>query len=281
MDEPEVAFPWLPVDQSEPYWELQQIEPSELSLAPMELPELGHGDLSADQLLGLASATGTRLQSEDCLDDDHATMNLQCSDANRHECMAGVFTPSPSREMNIHHQPLILKVDKTSHGQYVSSTKTGEALASTNSEPLRIAVWKPGSRKTRHKRLSPWNLVCFAGSSLVHVVTKYTTRKCNKHWTEEEVELLVNGITEYGVGHWTEVRRKYFPKSVRTAVNLKDKWRNLRKAYDIKYKSRKGKVQKTTYLPLKQPLIKRIRELADKYRQDDEASLSDSSTITV
>ncbi|OEL31995.1 hypothetical protein BAE44_0006986, partial [Dichanthelium oligosanthes] len=42
--------------------------------------------------------------------------------------------------------------------------------------------------------------------------------------------LLVNGVSEYGVGKWKYVKTKYFLTSIRTPVHLKDKWKNLVKA---------------------------------------------------
>ncbi|XP_062200296.1 uncharacterized protein LOC133902981 [Phragmites australis] len=251
MEELELPFPWLPVDLSDLSWEQMELE---LSLVPMELPEQGLGDLLAEQLFGgfgLASTTAPRLQMEDHPKLDDADLDGWLKG------LAGVSNTSPLPETNIHHQ-----VDEASHSSW------------------HMGGWKTRSRKTRKKRISPWqNLVCFGGLSLASFSRGYTTRKNNSRWTQKEVESLVNGVSEYGVGRWTEVKRTYFSPSVRTAVNLKDKWRNLLKAYDVKYKSnKKGKIQKTTQLHLEQPLIDWIRELADKYRQGDEDTLSDSST---
>jgi hypothetical protein len=50
---------------------------------------------------------------------------------------------------------------------------------------------------------------------------KYITRKNNSRWTGKEVKLLVQGVSKFGVGRWSEMKKKYFKTSVRTSVNLK------------------------------------------------------------
>uniref|UniRef100_A0ACD5W2T0 Uncharacterized protein n=1 Tax=Avena sativa TaxID=4498 RepID=A0ACD5W2T0_AVESA len=80
-------------------------------------------------------------------------------------------------------------------------------------------------------------------------------RKNNDEWEPEEVKLLVDGISNLGVGQWTKLKSKWFSpqkkkknkcfsasdqgRPVRTAVHLKDKWRNLVKAYVSKPTSKK------------------------------------------
>ncbi|CAM8971346.1 unnamed protein product [Rhodiola kirilowii] len=56
-------------------------------------------------------------------------------------------------------------------------------------------------------------------------------RKHQMIWTLPEVEKLVEGISHFGVGRWTEIQRLFFPTSTyRTPIDLRDKWRNLLKA---------------------------------------------------
>ncbi|TVU30540.1 hypothetical protein EJB05_22170, partial [Eragrostis curvula] len=56
------------------------------------------------------------------------------------------------------------------------------------------------------------------------------SRKNNDHWTEEEMTELVQGVSKQGVGKWSQLKRYYFSTSIRTAMHLKDKWRNLVRA---------------------------------------------------
>ncbi|KAF6167794.1 hypothetical protein GIB67_027572 [Kingdonia uniflora] len=56
-------------------------------------------------------------------------------------------------------------------------------------------------------------------------------RKTQKLWNLPEVIKLINGVSEYGVGRWTDIKNVLFVSSDhRTSVDLKDKWRNLLRA---------------------------------------------------
>nr|CAB3494573.1 unnamed protein product [Digitaria exilis] len=116
---------------------------------------------------------------------------------------------------------------------------------------------KSGRRGTRKRRISPWDTLFFGGTPL-RGGGEYITRKNNSHWTAQEVKLLVQGVSKFGVGRWSKLKNKYFNTSIRTTVNLKDKWRNLVRAYQ-------KKVQKYTLLQLEPPLVEEIRKVAAKH----------------
>ncbi|XP_022948861.1 uncharacterized protein LOC111452393 isoform X2 [Cucurbita moschata] len=101
-----------------------------------------------------------------------------------------------------------------------------------------------------------------------------TTQKGNsrrKHhisWTLSEVMKLVEGVSKYGVGRWTEIKRLQFSSSShRTSVDLKDKWRNLLKASDTQLQNRRkvvlGRKQALQQVP--ESVLCRVRELAAIY----------------
>lgn len=47
-------------------------------------------------------------------------------------------------------------------------------------------------------------------------------RKHHRQWTLSEVVKLVDGVSQHGVGRWTEIKRLFFSTSAyRTAVDLK------------------------------------------------------------
>ncbi|OEL31993.1 hypothetical protein BAE44_0006988 [Dichanthelium oligosanthes] len=98
----------------------------------------------------------------------------------------------------------------------------------------------------------------FFGGTPLGKGREFITRKNNSRWTAKEVKLLVKGISKCGVGRWSKLKKTYFKTSVRTAVNIKDKWRNLLRAYQ-------ENVQKYTLLDLKPPLVEQIRKLAAKH----------------
>uniref|UniRef100_A0A9I9CKG4 Uncharacterized protein n=1 Tax=Cucumis melo TaxID=3656 RepID=A0A9I9CKG4_CUCME len=93
-------------------------------------------------------------------------------------------------------------------------------------------------------------------------------RKHHISWTLSEVMKLVEGVSEYGVGRWTEIKRLQFASSShRTSVDLKDKWRNLLKASDTQLQNRRkvvlGRKQASQQVP--ESVLCRVRELAAIY----------------
>ncbi|KAG8643260.1 hypothetical protein MANES_11G021500v8 [Manihot esculenta] len=85
-----------------------------------------------------------------------------------------------------------------------------------------------------------------SGDSDDNVVTVPTSkggirRKHHRAWTLSEVMKLVEGVSRYGAGRWSEIKRLAFASySYRTSVDLKDKWRNLLKASFAQIPSDKG-----------------------------------------
>uniref|UniRef100_A0A5B7C3H4 Uncharacterized protein n=1 Tax=Davidia involucrata TaxID=16924 RepID=A0A5B7C3H4_DAVIN len=64
-------------------------------------------------------------------------------------------------------------------------------------------------------------------------------RKHHMFWSLSEVMKLVEGVSKYGVGRWTEIKKLLFPSSAnRTSVDLKDKWRNLLRASCLRSQSK-------------------------------------------
>nr|XP_019935601.1 PREDICTED: telomeric repeat-binding factor 2-like isoform X1 [Paralichthys olivaceus] len=53
-----------------------------------------------------------------------------------------------------------------------------------------------------------------------------------KKWTERETEMLKEGVAKFGEGNWTRIKTNY-PFNGRTNVNLKDRWRTLKKLNQI------------------------------------------------
>ncbi|KAF9689964.1 hypothetical protein SADUNF_Sadunf01G0146800 [Salix dunnii] len=114
-----------------------------------------------------------------------------------------------------------------------------------------------------------------SGDSDDNVVTVPTSkggirRKHHRAWTLSEVMKLVEGVSRYGAGRWSEIKRHVFASySYRTSVDLKDKWRNLLKASftqtppDTGMNSRKN----TGAMPIPAPILLKVRELAEMQAQ--------------
>ncbi|RDX80848.1 Telomere repeat-binding protein 4, partial [Mucuna pruriens] len=90
-------------------------------------------------------------------------------------------------------------------------------------------------------------------------------RKHQKMWTLPEVLKLVEGISEYGVGRWTDIKRFLFSSSsYRTPIDLRDKWRNLLRASSAHKNKREVEQNDELALrPLPFNVVDRVRELAE------------------
>ncbi|CAA7399032.1 unnamed protein product [Spirodela intermedia] len=104
------------------------------------------------------------------------------------------------------------------------------------------------------------------GSSLAGQGVKCVARrKHHRLWTLAEVMKLIEGVSRYGVGRWTKIKRLLFSSSGhRTSVDLKDKWRNLLRASGAHTRSKneiEGKKKPLSGL-VPQSVLRRVRDLA-------------------
>ncbi|XP_020549630.1 uncharacterized protein LOC105161373 isoform X2 [Sesamum indicum] len=92
-------------------------------------------------------------------------------------------------------------------------------------------------------------------------------RKHHRLWTITEVRKLIDGVSQYGVGRWSRIKKLFFSTSAhRTSVDLKDKWRNLLKASGILDQGRQGeKKRNMAWRPLPKSILLRVCELATIY----------------
>ena len=92
-----------------------------------------------------------------------------------------------------------------------------------------------------------------------------TGRRSKHHnpWALEEAEALVRGVAQCGGGKWADIKKLGFPAiEHRTAVDLKDKWRNLLRIAMLPAQSVKTVGDKKREIP--QELLAKVRELAAK-----------------
>ncbi|KAL9674956.1 hypothetical protein QQ045_003155 [Rhodiola kirilowii] len=87
-------------------------------------------------------------------------------------------------------------------------------------------------------------------------------RKHNRYWSEYEIAKLIEGVAEYGVGRWTEIKKGLFPPTTRrTSVDLKDKWRNLLKACSSQLQS-KAEGKRISHQQVPQSVLRQVKELS-------------------
>ncbi|XP_042476070.1 uncharacterized protein LOC122057831 isoform X2 [Macadamia integrifolia] len=101
----------------------------------------------------------------------------------------------------------------------------------------------------------------------IKTVKRGMRRKHHRLWTLSEVIKLIDGVSRYGVGRWTEIKRLLFSSSAyRTSVDLKDKWRNLLRASCAQLQSkREVEGRKNACRPIPQSVLRRVSELAIIY----------------
>ncbi|KAL0054223.1 hypothetical protein WJX82_005720 [Trebouxia sp. C0006] len=78
-------------------------------------------------------------------------------------------------------------------------------------------------------------------------------RRCKHHnpWTLEETLTLIRGVEDCGGGKWADIKkRKYKSIENRSAVDLKDKWRNLMRVAVLPAAALRTKCAKRRELPL-------------------------------
>ncbi|KAM9860450.1 telomeric repeat binding factor a isoform 2-T2 [Aulostomus maculatus] len=52
--------------------------------------------------------------------------------------------------------------------------------------------------------------------------------RLRKKWTESETQMLIKGVQKFGEGNWSKIR-EYYSINNRTNVNMKDRWRTMKK----------------------------------------------------
>ncbi|EIE25455.1 hypothetical protein COCSUDRAFT_61672 [Coccomyxa subellipsoidea C-169] len=96
-------------------------------------------------------------------------------------------------------------------------------------------------------------------------------RKHHNPWSIEETEALVVGVERCGGGKWADIKKLGFPIiAQRSAVDLKDKWRNLMRVALLPGTAAKTKIEKRREVP--QELLDRVRTLSASFGSKASAS---------
>lgn len=107
-----------------------------------------------------------------------------------------------------------------------------------------------------------------------------TRRKHHRPWTLREVMTLVEGVARCGGGKWADIKKLAFSNvGYRTAVDLKDKWRNLLRASRAQlHPAKQGERKKQFTAAIPAPILARVRELAALQNQISPTTETGSST---
>ncbi|EOA28670.1 hypothetical protein CARUB_v10024894mg [Capsella rubella] len=95
--------------------------------------------------------------------------------------------------------------------------------------------------------------------------TRSDRRKHQRMWTVDEVMKLVDGISHFGVGKWTDIKNLFFHSAAhRTPIDIRDKWRNLLKASykDMHNDGQADERRKSVACSIPKDVLHRVKELA-------------------
>ena len=96
-----------------------------------------------------------------------------------------------------------------------------------------------------------------------HVIANGRRSKHHNPWALEEAVALVDGVAKCGGGKWADIKKLgYQAIEHRTAVDLKDKWRNLLRIAMLPHQPLKTAGDKKREIPA--DLLTRVRDLASK-----------------
>ncbi|KAK7345546.1 hypothetical protein VNO77_16151 [Canavalia gladiata] len=144
----------------------------------------------------------------------------------------------------------------------------GEKSSNENSDmilpELPVRKGRPKKEKFEYEN-EPFPMETEDGSLTSKKSRRKDRRKHQRMWTLSEVMKLVEGISEYGVGRWTDIKRVLFSSSsYRTPIDLRDKWRNLLRASSAQKFNKKQDDQndEPSLRPLPFNVVRRVRELA-------------------
>ncbi|TVU30545.1 hypothetical protein EJB05_22175 [Eragrostis curvula] len=213
------------------------------------------GDLYSDHQPGLESAVGPGSQVEYYPTHHDATVTPLFSDADFAEWVKETNDAKATDQTNSNDE---IK-------SYIKRSKL-EAFV------LTLGAWGGQGQRKCHMRRTSWKDISYMigfekpfarggwkktrKSKLHRSTDEVESRKNNPHWTAAEVKLLVDGLSTYGVGRWTDIKNAYFKTSIRTPMHLKDKWKNLTEGSGPEVRSKKKvKPHKAT-----QKILQRLKD---------------------
>lgn len=119
----------------------------------------------------------------------------------------------------------------------------------------------------KHRKMTAFCEISHENADAGPTLKGVPRRKHHRAWTLAEVTKLVEGVSKYGTGRWSEIKRIAFAShTYRTSVDLKDKWRNLLKASCAQVPTENG-VRKHGSMPVPRAILYRVRELAKIHSQ--------------
>ncbi|XP_016886250.1 telomeric repeat binding factor a [Cynoglossus semilaevis] len=175
-------------------------------------------------------------------EDDSITSNSNKSDdggpasngEGDQESFSSVTSPAKAQDRNCHHRSSPEDIFDT---EALSDSSPNHCVPQKSSTPQKLDFssnlkWKV-LMKTAKESKERWSddesVSCKSGPRPNDSITKgHRKRK----WSDSETKMLEEGVKMFGEGNWNKIR-EYYDFNGRTNVNLKDRWRTMKKLYMV------------------------------------------------
>ncbi|KAL0018857.1 hypothetical protein WJX79_010707 [Trebouxia sp. C0005] len=155
---------------------------------------------------------------------------------------------------------------------------SSDPVTSPLPQPVRKAL---GLQRLRPRTTSEKELQAHEDEEFLHAELCSRNRRCKHHnpWTLEETLTLIRGVEDCGGGKWADIKkRKYKSIENRSAVDLKDKWRNLMRVAVRPAAALRTKCAKRRELPLELLVqVRTLNAMHSKAKASSNAAHSDSA----
>ncbi|KAJ8351132.1 hypothetical protein AAFF_G00148290 [Aldrovandia affinis] len=211
--------------------QLQPCEPSESAATSGPRPEgappvEGVGECSVARLVMEEDSPKVALDSTDCPEEPMATPEMPLASpekptTSRKSPMSSSCSLSPPYRRH-RKRPASSSDDSMSEisstPDYLPIADDPQSCASHRKQPRLLA--------TATEEKDEWSEEDSLFPPANHASEKRNSLR--KMWTVEESEWVRQGVTKYGEGNWAKIKN-HFPFVGRTSVNIKDRWRTMKK----------------------------------------------------
>ena len=146
-----------------------------------------------------------------------------------------------------------------------NNAERADATDDAFAAPVSSSVRKRGGTARAPAKPRPRKKARHSGRAATYASTRKGRKKKKSHhpWTVDECAALVDGVERCGGGKWADIKKLDFPQlSERSAVDLKDKWRNILKSLRVATSNGEGVENARCNIPVH--LLRRVKELDDK-----------------
>ena len=141
----------------------------------------------------------------------------------------GIISRARDDPSSVHDGSSVLDILGTAK-EFLGNPGTSNASEQQSVENVLLMLQKGFSTPTEEDHETKGDLPTSSKDSKQRGNTTGVKRRPNRWWSQEEVAVLKAGLFKYGPGSWAKILREHGDILVnRTQVDLKDKWRNMKR----------------------------------------------------